>query len=157
MWIDLPVTYTKEDLPVDDKTVATPEKFKRWNYLERIAGEITQRQCISIGLLFKGNCSKALEPLEIIPSDQGGPYTFKTLLGWCIIGTIDETTFDTTVACNRISVQEYQFKNVASTCFARETEVQDIGTEQMLKKMYTAEFNDNGTSRAAENITKMSI
>ena len=27
----------------------------------------------------------------------------------------------------------------------------------MLKKIYTAEFNDNGTSRAAENITKMFI
>ena len=25
----------------------------------------------------------------------------------------------------------------------------------MLKKIYTAEFNDNGTSRVAENITKM--
>ena len=27
----------------------------------------------------------------------------------------------------------------------------------MLKKIYTAEFNDNHISRAAENITKMSI
>ena len=27
----------------------------------------------------------------------------------------------------------------------------------MLKKIYTAEFNDNDTSRASENITKMSI
>ena len=27
----------------------------------------------------------------------------------------------------------------------------------MLKKIYTAEFNDKGTSRAAENITKMFI
>ena len=42
MWIDLPVTYTKEDLPVDDEDVATPEKIRKWKYLERIAGEITQ-------------------------------------------------------------------------------------------------------------------
>ena len=35
--------------------------------------------------------------------------------------------------------------------------MQDIGIEQMLKRIYTADFNDNGTSRAAENITKMSI
>ena len=27
----------------------------------------------------------------------------------------------------------------------------------MLKKIHAAEFNDNGTSRAAENITKISI
>ena len=71
---------------------------------------------------------------------------------------IGETTFDTTVACNRISGQDkVSTKNVASHYFARETEVRDIGIEQMLKKIYTAEFNDNGTSRAAENITKMSI
>ena len=33
----------------------------------------------------------------------------------------------------------------------------DIGIEQMLKKIYTTEFNDNDTSRSSENITKMSI
>ena len=35
--------------------------------------------------------------------------------------------------------------------------MQDIAIEQMLKRIYTADFNDNGTSRAAENITKMFI
>ena len=129
MWIDLPVTYTKEDLPVDDEDVATPEKIRKWKYLERIAGEITQGQGISIGLLIGGNCSKALEPLEVIPSVQGCPYAFKTWLGWCIVGTIGETTFDATVACNRISVQDNISKNVASHYFARETEVRDIGIE----------------------------
>ena len=29
MWIDLPVTYTKEDLPVDDEDLATPEKIRK--------------------------------------------------------------------------------------------------------------------------------
>ena len=51
-----------------------------------------------------------------------------------------ETTFDTTVACNRISVQDRVLKNVASHYFAVETKVRDIGIEQMLKKIYTAEF-----------------
>ena len=68
--------------------------------------------------------------MEVIPSEQGGPYAFKTLLGWCIVGTIGETTFDTTVACNRISVQDKVSKNVASHYFAMETEVQDIRIEQ---------------------------
>ena len=55
----MPITYTKEDLPVDDEDVATPEKIRKWKYLERIAGEITLGQSISIGLLTGGNCSKA--------------------------------------------------------------------------------------------------
>ena len=59
MLVDLPVTYMKEDLLVDDEDVATPEKIRKWKYLERIAGEITQGQSISIGLLTGGNCSKA--------------------------------------------------------------------------------------------------
>ena len=104
MWIDLPVTYTNEDLPVDDEDVATPEKNRKSKYLEGTADEITQGQCISIGLLIADNCPKALESLEFIPSEQGGLYAFKTLLGWCIVGTTGETTFDTTVVCNRISV-----------------------------------------------------
>ena len=79
------------------------------------------------------------------------------MLGLCIVGKIGETTFDTTVACNRISIQDKVSKNVPSHYLARGTEVQDIGIEQMLKKIYTTEFNDNGTLRAAENITKMSI
>ena len=105
IWIGLSVTYTKEDLPVKNEDVATPEKIKRKKYLETIGGEITQGQCISVGLLIGGNCSKALEPLEVIPSEQCGPYAFKTLLGWCIVGTIGETNFDTIVAAT-----EHQFK-----------------------------------------------
>ena len=35
----MPVTYTKEDLPVNDKGVSISEKIKRWKYLEEIAGE----------------------------------------------------------------------------------------------------------------------
>ena len=79
------------------------------------------------------------------------------MLGLCTIGKIGETTFDTTVACNLISIQDTVSGNVASCYLARETEVRDIGIEQMLKKIYTKEFNDSGTLRAAENITKMSI
>ena len=91
--------------------------------------------------------------MEVIPSEQGGPYALKTLFGWCIVGTTGKTTFDTTVACNRISVQDKVSKNVASHYFVRETEMRDIGIEQMLKKIYIAEFNDNGTSRAAEEMS----
>ena len=73
-------------------------------------------------------------------SEQGGPYAFKTLLGWCIIGANSEITFDTTVACNGISVQDKVSKNVVSHYFVRETEARDIRIEQMLKNIYTAEL-----------------
>ena len=79
--IDFPVTYAKTDLPVGDEDVVTPSKIKEWKYLEKIADEITQPENIGIGILILGNCSKALEPREVIPSKNGGPYVFRILLG----------------------------------------------------------------------------
>ena len=90
-----------------DEGIATPDKIKDWKYLEKIADKIIQGKDISIGLLNSGNCSKALKPLEVIPSKDGGPYAFRTLLGWCIVCPIGETASSTTVSCNRISVQEH--------------------------------------------------
>lgn len=42
VWIDLPVTYTKNDLPLGDEDVVTASKIKEWKYWEKIADEITQ-------------------------------------------------------------------------------------------------------------------
>ena len=39
------------------------------------------------------NCLKALEPLEVIPSQGNGPYAMRTALGWCVIGPIDMKDF----------------------------------------------------------------
>ena len=36
-------------------------------------------------MLIGANCMKALEPMEIISSRNGGPHAYKTKLGWCII------------------------------------------------------------------------
>ena len=79
-WIDLPVSYTRENLLVGDENIATPDKIKGRKYLERIVDKIIQGKDISIGLLIGGNCSKALEPLEVIPSKDSSPYAFRTLL-----------------------------------------------------------------------------
>ena len=157
IWIDLPVSYARENLPVGDEDIATPDKIKDWKYLEKIADKIIQGKNISIGLLIGGNSSKALEPLEVIPSKDGGPYAFRTLLGWCIVGTIGETAFSTTVSCNRISVQDMASKTVASHYFAMETEVKDVGITQMLHRMYAADFNDHCPSKKGEDITEMSV
>ena len=36
---------------------------------------------LGIGLLIGADCAKALEPQEVIPSKNGGPFTFKRTLG----------------------------------------------------------------------------
>ena len=34
------------------------------------------------------DCMKALEPLKVISSVDGGPCTYQTRIGWCILGPI---------------------------------------------------------------------
>ena len=91
-WLELPDTYTKKYLPADKEDVATPSKLKQWNHLESIVGKINQKEDISVGLLIGENCAKALEPIDIMPSKNDGPYVFKTKLAWCIVGPVNGTS-----------------------------------------------------------------
>ena len=49
---------------------------------------ISQSSGVEIGFLIGADCSKALEPNKIIPRRNGGPYAFRTILGWCIVGPV---------------------------------------------------------------------
>ena len=71
-WISLPKVYTKKTLPVEKEDVTTPEKVSEWKHLHWIKSEITQTDDIEIGMLIGSNCMKALEPLKITPSKDGG-------------------------------------------------------------------------------------
>ena len=88
-WVELPKTFTKRYLPVDQDDIATPSKLKQWKYLEGIMDKISKRDHISMGLLIGTNCIKALEPLNIIPSCDNGPYAFQKRLGWCLVGPVN--------------------------------------------------------------------
>ena len=40
-WINIPKVYTKFDIPVDSSEIVTPEKMKKWKYLQEISEEIS--------------------------------------------------------------------------------------------------------------------
>ena len=63
-WISLPKVHSKKTLPVEKEEVATSEKVSKWNYLDSIKSEITQTDDIEVGMLFRANRVKALEPLR---------------------------------------------------------------------------------------------
>jgi len=44
---------------------------------------------MKVGLLIGDNCPKALEPMQVIQSRNGGPYAYHSRLGWCVAGPID--------------------------------------------------------------------
>ena len=93
----------------------------------------------------------------MIPSKHGGPYAFRTLLGWCIVGPVGASGNDVSVACNRVAVQDLTSKAMASHYFAIETEAKDMGIEQMLHKMYSADFIDQSSSALKESNCEMSV
>ena len=87
-FIKLPSTYTKEEIPMDRSEIATPAKLKQWQYLEKMSSFLGKNDNISVDLLIAANCVEALQPLDVIPSQQDGPYTYRTILGWCVVRPI---------------------------------------------------------------------
>ena len=87
-WVKIPKAFWY--FQVDAEDIATPEKIAKWEYLDEILHEISQSSDVEIGLLIGANCSKALEPNKIIPSRNGKPYAFRTILGWCVVGPVQK-------------------------------------------------------------------
>ena len=79
-WIKLPTAFSKKEIPVEPCKLATSGKLQRWKYLERIFGEIGNDGNIKVDLLIGANSLEALEPLEVITSQDKGPYVLSTAL-----------------------------------------------------------------------------
>ena len=81
------------------------------------------RNDISVGLLIGANCVKALEPIQIIPSRDGGPYALKTKLGWCIVGPVDGINKGE-ICCNSITVKKADTEKVGEQYLQVRSKVQ---------------------------------
>ena len=86
--VDLPKCFTRDSFAVDSEEIVTPDKIKKWEYLDEIAKSIPDKN-VEVGRIIGANCVKALERLEFIASKNNGPYAYKTALGWCIVGPIE--------------------------------------------------------------------
>ena len=142
----MPKVYTRSYLPVEKEEIATPNKIKKWKYLEKISGEIIQEENIEVGMLIGANCMKALEPIAIIPSSNGGPYAYKTKLGWCIVGPIQGYENKTSMKCHLIAVQNAVTGKLSSHHFAIKDNrmVADVGVKEMFARLYHNEFSEEG-------------
>ena len=69
----MPSRYTQEDLPVDNREIATAKKLKKWKYLDRFKPLISVDDNKEVSLLIGENCVYALEPREVISSQNGAP------------------------------------------------------------------------------------
>ena len=135
--IDLPKTFTKEDISAIEVNVPAPELARKWKHLKRIADCMpSQLHGAKVGLLIGSNCPKALEPIDIVASENGGPYAINTFVGWAIVGPLNLSKKDhQTVNCNRIAVVEVGSEKPLDHHFAVEDKVKEIVTPQALIRM----------------------
>ena len=101
---------------MDRSEIATPDKLKQWQYLEKISSFLGENDNISVDLLIGANFVEALQLLEVIPSQQDRPYAYRTILGWCVDGPIVDEKPDT-VSCNRIAVLQAENGSIAKHHF----------------------------------------
>ena len=103
-----------------------------------------------------GNCPKASEPVETVPSQQNGPYAQRTELGWCVIGPIMRSSDQKKVKVNytkvSIPARDALTGELAHHFFQKETSVQDTYTSKLLHDMYTNEFNEKEGERKCMSV-----
>ena len=73
-------------------------------------------------MLIGANCIKALEPMEIKYSRNGGLYTYRTKLGWCIVGPITTSRNNVSVKCHKIAVKDVPSRKMAPHHFVLDDE-----------------------------------
>ena len=121
-----------------------PEKVSKWKYLDSIKSEITQTDDIEIGMLIGANCMKALEPLKIIPSKDGGPYAYQTKLGWCIVRPIQNNGHQNSLKCSRVAVKDVSTGKLSRHYFLIENASKDMSIEQMFEQKFYSDFTEKG-------------
>ncbi len=100
--IQLPITYSRGEIPANRSHIPTAEMTKSWPYLDRLHKELPPLQDVAIGILIGYNCPRALAPREVIPPVQDGPYAQRTDLGWGIVGVVGQSLPDDAVVSHHI-------------------------------------------------------
>lgn len=104
VYCELPKIFTQQEMPVKRSNIPRQRDLKRWPHLKHVyLPEIDADVEILIGT----NVPRALEPLEVIRSVDGGPYAVKTMLGWTVNGPLgdcsDNHVYQYGISVNRIS------------------------------------------------------
>ena len=104
-----------------------------------------------VSLLIGANCVCALESREVISSQNGGPYAFKTLLGWCVVGPMINQTKASKFDCNRMMLASSDIVKPGRYYFTVLTKVRETSVEIMLKKIYEHDFIEPESQYSVNN------
>ena len=87
---------------------------------------------------------KALEPLKIPPSKDGGPYAYQTKLGWRIVGPIQNVGHQNSLKCSGVAVKDASTGKLSRHHFLIENASKDMSIAQMFEHMYYGDFTEKG-------------
>ena len=96
---ELPVVFTRPNLPVTTESAANQQDVEKWQYLSEV--KIPNIDA-DVSLLIGSDAPEILEPKEVIPSQNGGPYATRTTLGWVVNGPLGKVTNANTRTANFI-------------------------------------------------------
>ena len=131
--IEIPRSYTRMEIPVTKQQIPTPEIVKQWEHLHGVAERMPKFiPNLEIGLLIGSNCPGAMEPLEVVPSGDKGPYAMRLRHGWTLTGPLQvkDTPTPGNITCHRIMVREVE-------------PVKEVIPAQAIQQMFELDFNDH--------------
>ena len=106
--IQLPRTFTQPHLPMGASEIPTGEILHRWPHLAELTNIIPEYdESIPIGLIIGADWPRALQPQKVIASENDGPFSMQTSVGWCVSGPARKhLKYCDEITCNRIQVEE---------------------------------------------------
>ena len=107
----------------------------------------TQLPNVRIGPLIGSNCPKALQPIDVLASEHGGPFAIRTFAG-CPLYTCG--TEYSNINCNRIAATEVGSGRHLDHHFMVESRVREIVNQQALNKMLELDFSERTENKEQE-------
>ena len=113
--VRLPVVFSLDNIPATREEVCRLDDLEDWPYLHHVVPADIEAE---VGLLIGVNAPAAMEPVDFIPSRDGGPFAVKTRLGWVVNGPVRYLKWtQMRSSANRIQVELQQLQldeNLAS-------------------------------------------
>ena len=127
--------YTRDVVPANHSHIPTPEMTDRWPHLKPMAQNLMPISDIDIGLLIGYDCPRALYPTKLIPPIGDSPFAQRTILGWGIVGVIDNMELEH----DPIGVSHQTMLSCDSTISFR-TQVKEVMDPQSIIKLLARDF-----------------
>ena len=146
--IDLPKSYTRDQIPARKGQIPRPETAQAWKHLRPIANKIPPYyQDLKLGVLIGNNCVQAIKPREVIPGRPRDPYAIRTALGWGLIGASlpnSENEEDKIIhsECFRISTKEIGIEETPARCFNQQVHYEEIISPFTVSKIFERDFSE---------------